>query len=64
MNKVIQYKGRTITADTYKVGHGWQWSYQIDGSPLREGRDRPLRNEELALSEAIGNANSEIDRMP
>ena len=58
-----EYKGRIITADTLNRGKGWTWSYQIDGGPLREGSDRPLPNQELILSEAIGEAKAEIDRM-
>ena len=59
-----EYKGRTITVDTYRRGKGWAWTYQIDGGPIRESRDRPLPSEELMLREAIGNAKAEIDRMP
>lgn len=56
------YKGHAIWAETFKEGKGWRWSYQIDGGPLRECRDRPLRNEQLMLEEAIGEAKHEIDR--
>ncbi len=58
-----KYKGRIITVDILKRGKGWTWSYQIDSGPLREGRDRPLSSQELILSEVIGEAKAEIDRM-
>lgn len=58
-----EYKGRQITVDTFKRGNGFAWTYQIDGGPIRESKDRPLPSEELMLKEAIGNAKFEIDRM-
>jgi len=62
MQKQIEYKDKTIVVDTYKLDHGFQWSYQIDGGPPREGRDTPLPNEVLVLQEGIGAAKAEIDR--
>jgi hypothetical protein len=58
-----EYKGHMITIDTIKRGRGYAWSYQIDGGPLRESRDRPLPSEEIMLKEAIDAAKAEIDRM-
>ncbi len=58
-----EYKGHTITVDVFKRGKGWAWSYQIDDGPLRECRDRPLPNQEIALSEAVQVAKLEIDRL-
>jgi hypothetical protein len=57
-----QYKGHTILAETYRVGEGYRWTYQIDGGDMRECRDRPLRNERVVLAEAVGDAKAEIDR--
>jgi hypothetical protein len=56
------YKGHEITVDTYRVGRGFRWGYQIDGGEIREGRDRPLRNERIVLREGISAAKEEIDR--
>lgn len=64
MHKEVEYKGKIILADTYKLGKGWQWSYQIDDGALREGSDRPLPSEEKMLNEAIANAKREIDGKP
>jgi hypothetical protein len=61
MHSDEMYKGRSISADTYKRGKGWGWSYQIDAGEIRESRDRPLRREESALSEAMSEAKAEID---
>jgi len=58
-----EYKGRVITVDVLKRGNGWTWSYQIDGGPLRECRDRPLPSQEIVLSEAFQEAKYEIDRL-
>ena len=58
-----EYKGRAIAVDVLERGNGWTWSYQIDGGPLRESRNRPLPNRELVLSEALSEAKSEIDRL-
>jgi hypothetical protein len=58
-----EYKGHSITVDTFKRGKGFGWSYQIDGGPIREGKDRPLYSERLMLQEAISEAKWEIDRM-
>ena len=58
-----EYKGRTITVDTHRIGKGWVWSYQIDGGPIRKSGDRPLDSEELVRKEAIGEAKAEVDRM-
>ena len=58
-----EYKGRVITVDVLKRGKGWTWSYQIDGGPLRESRDRPLPSQEIVLNEALGKAKAEIDRL-
>ncbi len=62
MRQEEQYKGYTICAETYPVGKGYGWTYQIDGGDLRESRDRPLRNERVAFAEAVREAKSEIDR--
>jgi hypothetical protein len=58
-----EYKGHEFSVDTVQRGKGWSWTYQIDGGPLREGKDRPLPSEQLALQEAISNAKSAIDSM-
>ena len=63
MDRTEEYKGHTIAAWTFKLGHGWQWSYSIDAGPIRSGRDRPLDNEEIMLDEAMRHAKSEIDNM-
>jgi hypothetical protein len=60
--KLIEYKGRSISIDTLQVGKGLTWTYQIDGGPLREGRDRPLPSEAVVIREAEVEAMSEIDR--
>jgi hypothetical protein len=52
-----------ILAETYPAGSGFLWAYQIDGGPLRECPDRPLKNEGIVLGEAIDTAKLEIDRM-
>jgi hypothetical protein len=56
-----KYKGHTIVAETYPIAKGYRWTYQIDGGDIRECRDRPLRNEKVALAEAVGKAKAEID---
>ncbi len=58
-----EYKGRIITVNTFKIGKGCNWIYQIDGGPIRRGNDHPLRSEELMRNEAFGEAKAEIDRM-
>ena len=58
-----KYKGRVITIEVFKRGNGWTWSYQVDGGPLRECRDRPLPSQEIVLSEALEEAKDEIDRL-
>ena len=63
MTKTLEYKGHTITADTRKVGRGFQSSYQIDGGEIRSGNDRPLQSEEIMHSEAINQAKWVIDNM-
>jgi hypothetical protein len=63
MNHTEEYKGYHMTVDTVKRGNGYAWSYQIDGGRLRECHDRPLRNEEIMLQEAIGQAKAQIDHM-
>ena len=40
MTETLEYKGHTITASTESMGHGYQWSYQIDDGPIRTGNDR------------------------
>jgi hypothetical protein len=59
-----EYKGHQITVDTYRLGKGFRWSYQIDGGDIRDCRDRPLRSEQAVLSEGISEAKAEIDRQP
>jgi hypothetical protein len=59
----IIYSGREVVAEIHIVGSGFQWTYQIDDGPLREGRDRPLKHESIVLAEAISSAKREIDRM-
>jgi hypothetical protein len=63
MLEQFEYKKKWVVVDTYSVGHGWLWTYQIDGGPPREERDRPLRNEELVLQNGVREAKAEIDRM-
>ena len=63
MKKTEEYKGHHITAEASKIGRHIRWSYQIDGGELRESRGKPLRTEELMLSEAISEARWAIDRM-
>jgi hypothetical protein len=58
-----EYRGHQIAVDTRKVGNGYLWSYQIGGGDSRDSRDRPLRNERLALAEGIREAKAEIDRL-
>jgi hypothetical protein len=58
-----RHKGHTIIAETYPVGKGYRWSYQIDNGDMREFRDRPLRSESVLLSEAIEMAKADIDQM-
>jgi hypothetical protein len=60
MHRQEEYKGHSITVHTFKRGEGFGWSYQIDGGPVRESRDRPLRDEETMLKEAIDQAKAEI----
>jgi hypothetical protein len=57
-----QYKDHTIIAETYPIGKGYRWSYQIDDGDMRECRDRPLPNERVVLGEAVVAAKAEIDR--
>ena len=61
MRQQFEYKGRTIDVRTRKIGRGWVWIYQIDSGPLREGLDRALPDEELALKEGVEVAKREID---
>jgi hypothetical protein len=63
MDKTVEYKGHSIAAETHKRGRGYQWSYQIDGGPIRTGNDRPLRREAIVLAEAIDEAKAAIDSM-
>ena len=63
MNKTLEYNGHTITVDAHQVARGWQWSYQIDGGPVRTGKDRPLRSEEVMRTEAIDIARIAIDNL-
>jgi hypothetical protein len=56
-----EYKGHQITVDTHSVGRGFRWSYQIDGGEIRDCKDRPLRSEQVVLSEGIPAARAEID---
>lgn len=56
-----EYKGHLITVDTFKIGRGFGWSYQVDGGALRDSRDRTLGDEWLMLREAIDAAKREID---
>jgi hypothetical protein len=62
MRAEVRYKGHTIVAETYPIGKGYIWSYQIDGGDMRESRDRPRRNESVVLGEAVDEAKAEIDR--
>jgi hypothetical protein len=63
MDRDEEYKGHTISVSTRKLGHGFAWSYVIDGSKYGEQRgDKPL-SEELALSEGIGEAKFVVDQM-
>lgn len=57
-----EYKGRSISIDTYEAGKGWRWSYQIDSGPIKECGDRPIQSEALMRSEALDAAKREIDR--
>jgi hypothetical protein len=54
MHRQEEYKGHSITVHTFKRGEGFGWSYQIDGGPVRESRDRPLRDEDQAKAEIHG----------
>jgi hypothetical protein len=64
MRREEQHKGHTIVAEAHPRGKkGYTWSYQIDGGEMRECRDRPLRSESVALSEAVFEAKAAIDRM-
>jgi hypothetical protein len=58
------YEGHSIVAETDRRGKkNCGCSYQIDGGELRERRERPLRHESMALSEAVREAKAVIDRM-
>lgn len=56
-----EYKGHSISVDTYEAGKGWRWDYQIDSGPIRECKDRPLRSENIMRQEALDAAKHEID---
>jgi hypothetical protein len=64
MRQEFKYKGRTIVVATRKLGRGWQWTFQIDAGPPRDGPDRPVGHEEIMLQEGVRQAQWEIDRMP
>jgi hypothetical protein len=64
MNHDETYRGRHIFVSTRNVGHGYTWSYTIDGEHYKEQLgDRP-QPEEMALREGIGEARLAVDRMP
>jgi len=52
-----------IEVDENSQGH-WAWSYTIDGGHDTELRERRLKGSKSAMSEAEGDANSKVDRMP
>lgn len=58
-----EYKGHSISVDTYEIGNGWRADYQIDDGPLRTGADRPLA-EAIVRIEALSRAKREIDTKP
>jgi len=62
MRQQMEHNGRQAVVETRKVGHGYLWSYVLDGHIYREGRDRPLRSEELALAEGLREAIADINR--
>ena len=58
-----EYKGHQITVDTIERGKGWVASFQIDGGPIQQWGDRPLRSEEIIRQGAVSEAKSIIDQM-
>ena len=62
MQSQFDYKGHSVTVDTYAIGHGYRWTYQIDMEPPRECDDRPLASEDLMLKEGMDAAKAVIDR--
>ena len=63
MHHEEEYNGHLIAVSTFRLGQGFVWAYQIDGGPMRNGPDRPRRNEQLVLQEGIEEARWVVDRM-
>jgi hypothetical protein len=63
MSETFQYKGHEVTVEVSKLGHGWSWSYVLDGTTLVECKDRPLRSADLMLAEGKEAAQHHIDRL-
>ncbi len=61
MQQKIDYKGRTIYAETTKHDRGWTWAYQIDTGPWHRSSANATASEERVLKEAIREAQREID---
>ncbi len=63
-SKTFEHVGYEITVETFKVGGGYRWSYDIGGG-LGSGdcKDRPLPSEGLVLSEGISEAKRHAERL-
>lgn len=62
MHSQFDYLGHSIQVDTYAIGKGFRWQYQIDMEMPRDGEDRPLPDEGIVLRAGEREAKDAIDR--
>jgi len=62
MDSQFDYKGHSVRVNTYAIGSGYRWQYQIDMERTRDCEDRPLPDEALVLKEGEDAAKGVIDR--
>lgn len=57
---LAEHEGYGVRVKAFKSGSGYLWTYQIDGEPPVECRDRPLRDVDAAHIDGFAQARLEI----